>query len=175
MKRDTAAGRTDWKTLDLPESVGEFDLDLDLSPEELSRVSMGHIPEDMDDKWFVYRDGDRLLFHRSWTGICVYSASIEEHENGGTIGHVLVNRDREQYRETDNEYDAQLLRFLIEAILLQRNVPFPLPADAAALEHPGLYQHVVAGTGRPELVVQRQEARPAAVRWWRRLLHRIGS
>ena len=175
MRRDTPAARADWKTLDLPESISAFDLDFDLGPDELERVSMGFVPEVMEDKWFIYRDGDRLLFHRSWTGSCVYSASIEEHEHGGRIGRVLVNRDAGQYRETDDRYDAQLLRFLIEAILLERNIPFPIPAEAAALQHRGVYQHVVTGTGFPEIVVERRDAKPVREPWWRRMLHRIRS
>lgn len=152
VKPERTVTRADWKTLDLPEAVSRFDLDLVLSPDELGRVSMGHVPEDMDDKWFIYREGGRLLFHRSWPGTCVYSAASEESSSGGRIGEVLVNRDPEQYRETDDRYDARLLRFLIETILLNRNPPFPSRPDAAASAHPGLYQHAVAGTGSPEVI-----------------------
>jgi hypothetical protein len=136
MKHDGAAVREDWKTLDLPDRVASLDVDLELRPEEVDRISLGHVPEGMDDKWFIYRAGDRLFFHRSWTGTCVYSAAIKESENGGRIGQVFVNRDPEQYRETDDRRDAQILRFLIEAILLQRNVPFPSRADAPAKLRP---------------------------------------
>lgn len=166
MAPEGAAVRDSWKTLDLPDEVATFDLNFDLSSEELGRISLGHVPEDMDDKWFIYRAGDRLFFHRSWTGICVYSAAIEESENGGRIGRVLVNRNPEQYRQTDDRYDAQVLRFLIEAILLQRKVAFPLPSDVPESKHPGLYQHVVAGTGLPQVVVRVREP------WWRRLFRR---
>jgi hypothetical protein len=152
VKPERAVTRADWKTLDLPEAVSRFDLDLVLDSDELGRVSMGHLPEDMDDKWFIYREGGRLLFHRSWTGSCVYSAAIEESSSGGRIGEVLVNRDPEQYRETDDRYDARLLRFLIERILLNRNAPFPSRPDATASAPPGLYQHAVAGTGAPDVV-----------------------
>lgn len=157
MKHEGPAVRESWETVDLPDRVARFDLDLELRPEEVDRISLGHVPEDMDDKWFIYRAGDRLFFHRSWTGTCVYAAAIEESEMGGRIGLVLVNRDPEQYRETDDRRDAQVLRFLIEAILLQRKVPFPPRSDVPESRHPGLYQHVVAGTGVP---------------WWRRLFGR---
>jgi hypothetical protein len=164
--------RADWKNQALPETVATFTLDLPLSLEELAVVSNGLFPESMEDKWFVYREGNRLFFHRSWTGICVYSVEIEESTNGGRIGEVVVNRDPEQYREIDDSYDALLLRFVVEALLLGKQSSFPLPKTAVDSEHQGLYQHVIAGTGFPEKIVERVEPPVKPLSWWRRVFHR---
>ena len=37
----------------------------------MDQIRAGHIPEMMEDKWFIYWQDDRLFFHRSWTGYCI--------------------------------------------------------------------------------------------------------
>jgi len=37
---------------------------------------MGLVPEEIEDKWFIYWEDDTLFFHRSWTGNCIYVSPI---------------------------------------------------------------------------------------------------
>ena len=37
----------------------------------------------------------------------------------------LVNRDPDQYTETDDEHDANMISYLIDVLLLKRNPVFP--------------------------------------------------
>ena len=139
-----------WQTKPMPAQVAVLDYSVTFTEEEFERISAGCIPRDMEDKWFMYVDGNKLHMHRSWTGHCIYQVIFEHEKDNWVARQAMVNRNPDQYRETDNDYDARLLHFLIVNLLLERNEPFPersdLPIDAAT----GLYQHHVAGTGYPE-------------------------
>jgi hypothetical protein len=48
----------------------------------------------MEDKWFVYREGDEVFFHRSWTGMCIYVAHLVQDADAWVLRDVTVNRQR---------------------------------------------------------------------------------
>lgn len=110
---------------------------------EHARVVRGLVPREMEDKWFIFHDASWVWFHRSWTGIAIYGVKLRAEGDGSAVEEAWVNRDPAEYRETDDAHDAALLGFLIERLLLGREVPFPIrpsfPADKAAL----LVHHVV--------------------------------
>ena len=124
---------------------------------EMQSIKQGLIPEEMEDKWFMFMADDTLFIHRSWTGYCMYHVRlIAEGEDYVTAGAV-VNRDPEQYKNTDDQYDAQLLAFLIDNLLLNGNTPFPMPRSISTAVPARLYQHHVAGTGHTEAIIKTQE------------------
>ena len=90
-----------------------------------------------------------LLFHRSWTGVCIYGLRLERSPDGVVISDSWVSRDPSQYKGTDVEYDRKLVRFLIDALLLKRPAVFPMPAGMGHTP-PGLYQHSIVGRAYPE-------------------------
>ena len=106
---------------------------------------MGHLPRDMDDKWFIYFEDGWLYFHRSWTGSTIYGLRLDGSPTGVRVTDSWVSRDPEHYRETRIEYDRQMVRFLIDAILLRRPAQFPAPPEAASLPA-GAFQHHATGS-----------------------------
>lgn len=88
-------------------------------------IRNGHIPEEMEDKWFIHRKGGQLLFRRSWTGVLVYAADIREEPGKVSFDRVTINRDPKQYSETDTERDLSTLAWLIDRLLLGRASDFP--------------------------------------------------
>jgi hypothetical protein len=46
-------------------------------------------------------------------------------EGGYRISRVIVNRNKSQYSEQDDTWDAMLLLYLIDSMLLHKPVPFP--------------------------------------------------
>ena len=94
--------KTDWKTLDMPEKTASFSIDISLTEGEFSALQNGHIPCEMEDKWFEYFENNILYIHRSWTGICIYKVQFSTDRR---VEEVVVNRDSEQYRETNIERD----------------------------------------------------------------------
>lgn len=119
------ANPQDWKTEPLPDKHVTIDLHLSYSKKERQKIVKGLIPEQMEDKWFVYFDQGVLNFHRSWTGFCVYRVYSRDDGNTFILTHADVNRDVEQYKEVNDELDRQMISYLIDLLLLQKSARFP--------------------------------------------------
>lgn len=121
----TAIKKDDWKTENMPNETIEFDINKRISDNEYASLILGFKPKQMEDKWFAYVENNKLYFHRSWTGFCIYETEIEKAKNGYLLSKTLTNRKTEQYRETDIEKDKEMINFLIDRILLGKKVSFP--------------------------------------------------
>ena len=90
------------------------------------QIKQGLIPQEMEDKWFIYYSNSCLHIHRSWTGFTVYIVRFNEQDDGGAVAvDFRANRDPDQYKETKDERDKEMLTFVIDSFLLGRFVPFP--------------------------------------------------
>ena len=49
------------------------------TPSEVAALSQGFLPREMEDRWFIFREGDSLFFHRSWTGLFVFRVDLRVH------------------------------------------------------------------------------------------------
>jgi hypothetical protein len=116
---------------------------------EAELLVLGLKPATMEDKWFICFHEGWLLFHRSWTGVCIYGLELERAARGVQVRDSWVNRDPTQYKGADLEYDRKLTRFLIDALLLKRPAVFPLPSGLEQMPA-GAYQHSVVGRAFPE-------------------------
>ena len=98
-----AALHSDWKTEPWPELRPlAFEQTLDAGPARA--LLLGNVPMEMEDKWFVFRDGDQLLFHRSWTGILIFRVALAEAEDGRVmLSNVFRNAVVEQYSGDDDD------------------------------------------------------------------------
>ena len=103
------AERGDWKTEPMPEQHDTFLLERTFSPQQMEALRRGNIPQEMEDKWFWYMEGDTLYAHRSWTGLCIFK--VEFRPDNRHL--VTVNRDPEQYGCTDTDEDAKSLNNLL--------------------------------------------------------------
>lgn len=108
------AKRSDWKICEMPAKTERFRLDLDLTEHEYHILQNGHIPQEMEDKWFAYFEDDTLFIHRSWSGICIYILRFSEH---GKTADAVVNRDDTQYTETNLEKDELQARIRIYSLV----------------------------------------------------------
>ena len=104
------AKRSDWKALDMPSQQDTFVLQRSFTSRQMAALRRGNIPQQMEDKWFWYMEGDTLFAHRSWTGFCIYRIDFMEDND-----HVVtVNRDPDQYSCTSLEEDAERLNSLLD-------------------------------------------------------------
>lgn len=114
-----------WKTKRLPAERSRLKLDRSFDAVEWDALQLGSIPEEMEDKWFIYEEGGWLNFHRSWTGICIFRVRLRKTPAGMEVTEAWVNRDKEQYTCVDDDYDAGLVSWLIDVLLLKRPAAFP--------------------------------------------------
>lgn len=140
----------------MPAETADLDVSLTVGPKEVQLIARGHIPSGMDDKWFIYHEDDGVWFHRSWTGICIYRVTLQPTKaGGGIITAAVANRNPEQYKSTDEAYDKLLLLYLIEHLLLGRDVSFPVPKSVSSTA--GVYQHHVVGSANREMIVDTRD------------------
>lgn len=101
--------KSDWKTLDMPEQNTQFVFHRPFTEHQMQILRGGHIPQEMEDKWFWYMEGDTLYAHRSWTGFCIFRIEFKPDNN-----HlVTVNRNPEQFGSTSVKADAEQLNDLL--------------------------------------------------------------
>src|SRR5262245_2892281 len=123
------ATRDSWKVVKpMPEKRAKLAYSRTFDDAEHARVIRGLVPEEMEDKWFVFYEAPWLWFHRSWTGIAIYGVRLE----GNDVAEAWVNRAPEEYAATDDAHDAAILGFLVDRLLLGRDVPFPVRSSFPA-------------------------------------------
>lgn len=113
----------------MPEQQTEVALGQRLTDAEMKQIRRGFIPEQMEDKWFIFWRNNVLSFHRSWTGHCMYQVTFEKDLKGWYMLTAVVNRDPAQYQETDNARDAERIQYLVDVLLLKKPHSFPAAGD----------------------------------------------
>ena len=112
--------QSDWRNAPLPEKRTIIHLDRAYSSEEMEIIRKGVLPEEMEDRWFVYWQNDRLYFHRSWTGFCIFVVHFKPENDCYRIADVDVNRDEEQYNSLGDEEDKESILQLFDDILTDK-------------------------------------------------------
>ncbi len=120
--------KSDWNTEPFPAQHTVLSIDRTYSDAEMSQIRRGLLPEQMEDKWFIYFEGDTLHMHRSWTGYEIYAVRFKPHAGQWRIAEARVNRDPGQYKETDDRRDEELVVFLIDLLLLSQIHTMPSKA-----------------------------------------------
>lgn len=145
---DNRAKSSDWKTKPLPAATAVLPFEKTISKADFAQISMGLIPFEMEDKWFMYVEGDQLNIHRSWTGHHIYQVTIQALDaDTYYVTRAVVNSDSQQYTASDLVYNARLLHFLIDCLLLGKNVTFPSPDDVT--DNDGIFRHAMVGYATP--------------------------
>jgi hypothetical protein len=124
---------TDWRNEPLPAKRTYVALDRKFSADEMRKIKLGLMPQQQEDKWFLYWDDSRLWMHRSWTGFCLFVVRFEADGDGARMVGAEVNREPEQYSATDDERDAQMISYLIDVLLLGRDAQYPSAPAAGEL------------------------------------------
>src|SRR5665647_433355 len=109
----------------LPSKCTTIDLNRRFSAIEMRKMRRGLLPEQMEDKWFIFWERDALYFHRSWTGHRIYVVRFVNEGDSCVRIEADVNRDPEQWTENSAERDAEMISYLIDVLLLHQKVIFP--------------------------------------------------
>jgi hypothetical protein len=139
----------DWKIKPLPKKRSLIPADRQFTPVEMDRIKRGFIPMAMEEKWFVFFKRNRLYFHRSWTGFCVFVAHFKRRLDGYVLHLIEANRNRRQYLETDDASDAKRVSDIIDNFLLAPQTSKGPAGLIAALDQASKPNYL----GDPEVVV----------------------
>jgi hypothetical protein len=107
--------RASWKTLPAPERRERLDVSDIFSDAAADRMRGGHVPVDMDDRWFIYFEDGWLHFHRSWTGAQIFAIRLDGCPLGVRVIEGWASREPEQYRSPSIEHDRQMVVGLIRS------------------------------------------------------------
>lgn len=117
-ERRPATCKEDWETKPFPHKRTEVTLDLPFDEAAMARIRKGFLPAAMEEKWFAWFEEAVLHLHRSWTGFCIYQVRLVKKQDGWRAVSAKVNRNPEQYTETDDEADRNLIAELINGLLV---------------------------------------------------------
>ena len=111
------ATKTTWLNhpIDHPKRI---DIELHFTDRQFSMLTKGLIPQQMEDKWFIFYENEWLYFHRSWTGYGIYKAQLIKEQEGHTIKEFWAERNHEIYNNEDDKTDIENFSFLIARGLL---------------------------------------------------------
>lgn len=144
------ASRSSWNNLPPPVEREDLDFHALFTDSEFDQLALGLVPEQMEDKWFIFFEDGWLRFHRSWTGAFIYALRLDGSPAGVRVVDSWVNRNPKEYSGTDTEHDRKLVRFIVDALLLKKSgISFPMPANVGDAR-PGVVQHGYVGRGFPE-------------------------
>jgi hypothetical protein len=111
-----AAKRSDWSVQEMPKENITVQLSKKFSNQEMTKMKQGSIPESQDDKWFIFYEDNKLYFHRSWTGFCIYIVKFEEKDDGYTTTEVIINRNKKQYTSENDAIDVDVVNILLDGL-----------------------------------------------------------
>lgn len=107
------ATKDSWNIEPMPDKHTTITIDESIPSAAMRVVKYGHIPDAMEDHWFMYCDETTIRYYRSWTGFCIYVAKYEDDGETCRITELTVNREPEQYTCTDNDHDVALFMALL--------------------------------------------------------------
>ena len=112
-EKTKVATKDSWNIEPMPEKRAVVPLHETIPSDAMRIVKYGHIPDAMEDHWFMYCDESTIRYYRSWTGFCIYVAKYVDDGSICKITELMVNREPEQYGCTDNEHDVALFMALL--------------------------------------------------------------
>jgi 8-oxo-dGTP pyrophosphatase MutT (NUDIX family) len=114
--RSHPATAQDWRILPMPPQHTTLKLDLTFSAQQAAQLAKGFIPTDMNEKWFSYFENNKLYQYRSWTGHCIDIIHFVADGEGLKATHAEVNRQPEQYNQTDDQVDIERITTILSQL-----------------------------------------------------------
>jgi len=103
--------------LSFPDKFDKATLAIEISYSEFKIFENGIFAASMDDKWNIFVLDNILYLARSWTNFCIYKVFTEKKDEKVILLDFQVNRDNNQYRSNNLEYDVALLKTILQTIL----------------------------------------------------------
>ena len=113
--KDMKADATSWECAPFLKSR-RLECHIALTPREFEIISMGHIPEVMEDHWFMYCDENSINYFRSWSGIQIFKGYYRREKDSYIIYALEINDNKDEYDEEKIDGDSiSLFTSLIKA------------------------------------------------------------
>lgn len=121
---EVTATRRHWKNYPLTAQHKQINLKIDFPADDMTRIKRGVLPREMEDKWFMFFEDDKLYCHRSWTGLCVYVAHFNPQEGGAALSMLELDDTNDLVRGDDAAMVHQFL-WLIAVLMFDSRASYP--------------------------------------------------
>lgn len=110
------AKSTSWKTKPMPQTgISRIEVSIGITEEDMGMIRKGHIPEAMEDHWFMYCDDEYIRYFRSWSGMCAFEAHFRKEENRYVIDEICMNHALEEFGVKGDKSGVALFLHLLSA------------------------------------------------------------
>lgn len=111
------ATKDSWSTEPWPEEndITFMKTDIDVSEADMDILRRGHIPDAMEDHWFMYSDDKAIRYYRSWTGMPAFEARYVKTNLGAKITSLKMNRELCQWGVNGDDAGLAFFLYLIDA------------------------------------------------------------
>lgn len=107
---------TSWKTEPMPQTESSrIETTIIFSEKDMEIIRMGHIPEAMEDHWFMYCDDEYIRYYRSWTGMCAFEAHYYKKEEQYIVDELCINHGLVEFGVNGDESGVALFAYLLVA------------------------------------------------------------
>tara|TARA_R100001369_G_C3296833_1_gene164980 strand:+ start:144 stop:833 length:690 start_codon:yes stop_codon:yes gene_type:complete len=100
-----------------PDQFETNQLNLEISTSEFSTFEKGIFAIGMHEKWNVFVLDNIIYFARSWTNKCIYKVFTTRKGKLVTLSEFQVNRDENEYKSKNLDFDTVLLKQLLQTFL----------------------------------------------------------
>ena len=107
---------TSWKTERMPRTdISKVNVDIILSEEDMGIIRKGHIPEAMEDHWFMFCDDEYIRYYRSWTGMCAFEAHYHKKFDHYIVDELCINQALAEFGVNGDKSGEALFTYLLTA------------------------------------------------------------
>ena len=112
------ATSTSWKTEPMPKTdISRVKASINITKENMAIIRKGHIPEAMEDHWFMYCDDEYIRYYRSWSGMCAFEAHFQKKEDHYVIDEICINHALVEFEVNGDKTGVDLfLKLLIAEV-----------------------------------------------------------
>ncbi|MDD7984264.1 hypothetical protein PQO01_04800 [Lentisphaera marina] len=87
------------------------------SKQEYEKILNGYKATSQDEKWNITTINDWTYLQRSWTSFYIYGFQLINEGDQYSVKQSWVNRNKDQYGNTDLDYDRKSLNIILETQL----------------------------------------------------------
>ena len=110
------AKSTSWKTEPMPPTdISRIEVNISVTEKDMLIIRKGHIPEAMEDHWFMYCDDEYIRYFRSWSGMCAFEAHFHKKENQYIIDEICINQALVEFGVNGDKSGVALFLHLLTA------------------------------------------------------------
>jgi len=114
--------KSDGKTNPMSQTREKVEFEKIYTDLDAELITLGSVPESMDDKWFVYSKDGWVYLHRSWTGDCIFMLKLDGCSAGVRITEAWVEKDQSKFNNTDMAISVSIIESILDGVITRNAI-----------------------------------------------------